>query len=426
MRNGGSGSGEGRPLLWSPPNDDDDDNHRRRGSGASPQHEDNDDLFLTPPMDLHAAAATTASGLDDDDDRPYPHHHHHHHHHRQQQQHLHGAICMPQLQQPPTSPWAMASTTPMTTVPHFAPLSSRATSPSRATYVSVGGAVAGNGLRRVRSKSLGAEVEAYRSSYGTGDDALLVNQGGSWHGGGEDDIDDREQQKAEGGFQTLLVPKLSDPVGGGIFRPPIQRQQQQLVEKSLQHSSISLPRRKHGGEESDIDVDSDTGMSIPGPERTGQQLYRESSSYSTSVGSKEKEESIENPAWICVMYGLINATIVLPVLMSFGSIIYRDQAFAPYMPVLVKLTLVSGIVHQLCFSTFSTLPFAVGQVQDAGLIFLSSMASFIVQYCKDYDDVSMLATVTVGLSLCTALLGVGLVLVGYLKLAQYVQRLPTW
>jgi len=113
------------------------------------------------------------------------------------------------------------------------------------------------------------------------------------------------------------------------------------------------------------------------------------------------------------------------------------------MPVLVRLTMVSGIVHQLCFSTFSSLPFAVGQVQDAGLIFLSGMASYLVQVCRQQpsgrnydhspdetttiteDDQAMLATVVVGLSLCTALLGLGLVAIGRLRLAQYVQMLPT-
>ncbi|KAI2510270.1 secondary active sulfate transmembrane transporter [Fragilaria crotonensis] len=140
----------------------------------------------------------------------------------------------------------------------------------------------------------------------------------------------------------------------------------------------------------------------------------------------EKPEEVI-PLFISALYGLINAFIVLPVLMSFGSIIYRDEAFAPYMPVLVKLTVVSGMVHQLCFSTFSGLPFAVGQVQDAGLIFLSSMAGSLVEYCRsrNQDDEVMLATVTVGLSLATALLGLGLVIIGNLRLAQYVQLLPT-
>lgn len=77
--------------------------------------------------------------------------------------------------------------------------------------------------------------------------------------------------------------------------------------------------------------------------------------------SSTEEEEPTNSVRISILYGMINATIVLPVLMSFTSIIYRDIAFAPFIPILVKLTLVSGIVHQLCFSTFSSLPFAVGQ-----------------------------------------------------------------
>ena len=82
----------------------------------------------------------------------------------------------------------------------------------------------------------------------------------------------------------------------------------------------------------------------------------------TSSTKRLPSSDTGNPVWLCVMYGLINATIVLPVLMSFASIIYRDQAFAPAMPTLVKLTLISGMVHQVCFSTFSSLPFSIGQV----------------------------------------------------------------
>ena len=63
---------------------------------------------------------------------------------------------------------------------------------------------------------------------------------------------------------------------------------------------------------------------------------------------------------------MINTSIVLPIVMSFGSIIYRDDFFRPYLSGLIQLTIVSGAVHQISFSTFSTLPFAVGSVQDAG------------------------------------------------------------
>jgi len=144
-------------------------------------------------------------------------------------------------------------------------------------------------------------------------------------------------------------------------------------------------------------------------------------------------EDPPNPPSISLAYGLINSTIVLPVLISFGSIIYHDDFFRPYMPLLVKLTVVSGTVHQICFSTFSSLPFAVGQVQDAGLIFLSKMASDIVRRCREdvgedgspHSDEEILATATIGLALCTALLGLGLVVIGYFRLASTVQLLPT-
>jgi len=149
-----------------------------------------------------------------------------------------------------------------------------------------------------------------------------------------------------------------------------------------------------------------------------------------SDASEEKDiysEVDDMPFYMSVLYGAINCTIVLPVIMSFGNIIYRDNAFADYMPVLIKLTLFSGMVHQLCFSIFSTLKFAVGSVQDAGLIFLSKMAGDMVRYCREnhYDDEVMLATVTVGLGLAAAALGVGLILIGRLGLASYVQMLPT-
>jgi hypothetical protein len=127
--------------------------------------------------------------------------------------------------------------------------------------------------------------------------------------------------------------------------------------------------------------------------------------------------------------------------------------------------LVSSMVHQIAFSVCSTLPFAIGQVQDAGLIFLSNMATTIVQYYQQqqqqqqYDDIQttstmtttmtvvsdsthpdvnmdiskhpdimrrLLATTTVALSLSTVVLGVALVAIGHFRWAQYVQLLPPW
>ena len=141
---------------------------------------------------------------------------------------------------------------------------------------------------------------------------------------------------------------------------------------------------------------------------------------------KSEFETQSNPPILSLLYGLVNTSIVLPILMSFGSIIYHDDFFRPYLSVLMKLTVVSGAVHQITFSTVSSLPFAVGQVQDAGLIFLSSMARDLVSRLKvmGVDDASILATVTIGLCCYTAVLGCSLILVGKFRLASYCQLLP--
>ena len=142
---------------------------------------------------------------------------------------------------------------------------------------------------------------------------------------------------------------------------------------------------------------------------------------------KEEFASQSTPLFVSLLYGVVNTSIVLPVLMSFGSIIYHDDFFRPYLSVLMKLTVVSGAVHQITFSSVSSLPFAVGQVQDAGLIFLGAMAKDIVRRLEGMgvDDESILATATIGLSIFTALLGGALILVGRFKLASYCQLLPS-
>lgn len=167
----------------------------------------------------------------------------------------------------------------------------------------------------------------------------------------------------------------------------------------------------------------DDSNNIP-PSKSQQQSEEDEQDYLPPPPSS----SSEHPFLISILYGMINATIVIPVVMSFGNIIYQDARFQPYTPVLIKLTMVSGVVHQLCFSSLSSLKFAVGSVQDAGLIFLSSMASDIVAYCQangHNEDEVILATVTVGLAVAAFVLGIGLIMLGKLQLAGYVQMLPT-
>jgi len=165
----------------------------------------------------------------------------------------------------------------------------------------------------------------------------------------------------------------------------------------------------------------------PPPPTPGEKVSNGDREKSLLEELKLEFDSQSNPPVLSLLYGLVNASICLPVIMSFGSIIYHDDFFRPYLSVLMKLTAVSGAVHQMTFSTFSSLPFAVGQVQDAGLIFLSAMARDLVSRLRSMgvDDKSILATVTIGLSLYTAALGLCLMLVGRFKLASYCQLLPS-
>lgn len=148
-------------------------------------------------------------------------------------------------------------------------------------------------------------------------------------------------------------------------------------------------------------------------------MSRNSSKYTKIRGSQEdySQDIIHS-----ILFGSINAIMCIPVMISFTSIIFRDDAFRQVLPSLIKILLFSCMVHQISFTVFSGLKFAVGQVQDAGLIFLSAMASSIVAGCKSPE--SIIPTTLVVLSMYTALLGAMLILLGKLKLASVVQYLP--
>ncbi len=96
------------------------------------------------------------------------------------------------------------------------------------------------------------------------------------------------------------------------------------------------------------------------------------------------------------------------------------------MNALSKFVIFSSLVHQLGFLLFSSLNFAIGTVQDAGLIFLSSMSNTIANNILDDGGTKkeVLSTTLVLLSLGTLMLGLVLVLMGHFRLADAVSYLP--
>lgn len=73
------------------------------------------------------------------------------------------------------------------------------------------------------------------------------------------------------------------------------------------------------------------------------------------------------------------------------------------------------------------MPYAVGRVQDAGLIFLSFMADSVVTMLAERGVPSEDTLPTALALLCssTALVGVVVMLVGHFELMSYIQQLPT-
>ncbi|GMF65178.1 unnamed protein product [Phytophthora lilii] len=113
-------------------------------------------------------------------------------------------------------------------------------------------------------------------------------------------------------------------------------------------------------------------------------------------------------------------------MIGFGAIIFSHPDLSDALPGLTKLVFASSMVHQLVITTLSPLPFAIGQVQDTGMIFLASMASSIMTELGPAVPLSeRISTVLVHLSISTVLVGVGLILTGKARLASLVQYLPT-
>jgi len=149
----------------------------------------------------------------------------------------------------------------------------------------------------------------------------------------------------------------------------------------------------------------------------------------------------------------VNVIISVPGLYGYAAVIFNHPVFQNHMNALSKLVIFSSLVHQLSFTLFSTMPFAIGTVQDAGLIFLSSMANSIAEkllHEADDDAAAMrkkgghggddssassadddarveaviLSTTMVLLSAGTALLGLVLIVIGKCKVANLVSYLP--
>ena len=159
-------------------------------------------------------------------------------------------------------------------------------------------------------------------------------------------------------------------------------------------------------------------------------LKGNSTTQSTSAAEEEGRSNNESFIYY-IVYALVNSIMCVPCLYGYASVIFSHPVYQSHINALSKLVILSSVVHQFCFSIFSSLPFSIGQVQDAGLIFLSAMSTTIAtsmlegQDANDEEVVSeIVSTTIVLLGLATACLGSVLVVMGKFRLADAVAYLP--
>ena len=200
-----------------------------------------------------------------------------------------------------------------------------------------------------------------------------------------------------------------------VFNPTAQNKSpyrllpgsEQLVKLNSEGSDEekqSLFQMNGGGVQSNLSLDRDKSIS-----RTN------------SKKSKKPNEFMFN-----IIYALLNATMSVPSLYGYASVIFNNAAFQPHISTLSKVVIWSSAVHQLTFVAFSSLSFAKAEVQDAGLLFLSCMSNFIAETITNEGGgiEEILSTTIVTLGVATASLGLVLMFLGKFNCADAVSYLP--
>lgn len=151
--------------------------------------------------------------------------------------------------------------------------------------------------------------------------------------------------------------------------------------------AATLARRQHSPRQNDLEetllvdtTSSPTSWNTPKPPVQTQQLpmgaeAAQQQDGGGGGGGSEEGAGSNGGGWAGsvandAIYGLILASMEIPCMVAYTQIIFKDAFFAPHMAGLLKLVFFSCMVHQSAFMMGSSLPFAVGSVQDAGLIFL--------------------------------------------------------
>lgn len=145
---------------------------------------------------------------------------------------------------------------------------------------------------------------------------------------------------------------------------------------------------------------------------------------SGDIGMMEKEDGVfpETPPGPAIVFGVINAIAGIPALIAFASIVFQHEIYKPFLESFCRLFFLSSAFHQIVFNVYSTLPFAMGQVQDVGVVFLKAIASSIAG--EIHNVKSAVSTSLVCMTLSTLIVGLFVLLVAKKRWAGFVNYIP--
>lgn len=139
---------------------------------------------------------------------------------------------------------------------------------------------------------------------------------------------------------------------------------------------------------------------------------------------KSFEKSLGQDHKTGVIYGVVNWIVCVPSLVSYAHIVFPQPVFRPYLPMVVKIYFLSSAVMQVAMTVLSDVEFSIGQIQDVGLIFLAGMVRNIVAWGTSLSPEELIATSIWQSAISTFFVGIALIIIGKMKLIQYVQMLP--
>jgi sulfate permease, SulP family len=176
----------------------------------------------------------------------------------------------------------------------------------------------------------------------------------------------------------------------------------------------------------------------PGPARgrnnnnnSNYQTTREGQPSNPPIVHKHSSLRPETSTSTAITFGLINTVAGIPALIAFCAIVFRDDIYEDHLQDLAKLFFLASAIQQTVSILLSGLSFAVCQVQDVGIIFLSAMATSIAGITtassgSGDDDAAALAVSTSLLLMCIAtfLVGLGSLFITKARLYGFVNYLP--